>query len=164
MNEDSLEFLPLSLSLSHPASLPPPFNSDPLSPRVNRALSRRKADTRGRRVFFIYSSLSNFSPSSSPDPPYFSIEDASLNVDKSVVYARGCATSSRRIRRRTRVPERVSFRERDRCRNARLINCPCAVVDRYASADDRRDKEVIGLQNHVITRSSEHSEWATKNY
>lgn len=83
-------------SLSVPLSL----IGDPLSSRINRALSRRKADTRernvasfylfARRVYRIFSPLS-LSFSLSLFPIFrFSVGDTSLNVDKSArVRAKG---------------------------------------------------------------------------
>lgn len=112
----------LSLSLSLSASLFYfPSSDDPLSSHVNRALSRRKADTRGRNVasFYLFDRrvYRIFLPSSSFDPSCFSVEDASLNVDKSM-----CAWSA--------TSEKTLI---DRCsrifwaidRNVCSINCLC---------------------------------------
>lgn len=60
---------------------------DPLSSRINRALSRRKADTRGRDVasFYLFACrvYRIFLPLPLSDLSRFSVGDASLNVDKS---------------------------------------------------------------------------------
>jgi len=121
---------------------------DPLSSRINRTLSRRKVDSRARRHFFLYIrslSLSNFPPSFSFYLP-FSFSDlsrfsvVSLNVDKSV---------RTRERQRRRNDNKRVFQRFPTNGNRRLINWS-AVIDRYASVNDRYKEAITGIQNYVI--------------
>jgi len=123
---------------------------DPLSSRINRTLSRRKVDSRARRHFFLSIrslSLSNFLPSFSFSLP-FSFSDlsrfsvASLNVDKSV---------RTRERQRRRNDNKRVFQRFPTNGNRHLINCRwSAVIDRYASVNDRYKEAIIGIQNYAI--------------